>query len=91
MRTIEHWIDGKSTAGVSTTTSAVFNPATGAQSAEVLLGTSIDVDAAVAAATVAFADWGQSSISRRAKVLFSFRELVNARAQELAELITDSD
>ena len=89
VRTIEHWIDGKSTAGVSTTTSAVFNPATGAQSAEVLLGTSIDVDAAVAAATVAFADWGQSSISRRAKVLFSFRELVNARAQELAELITD--
>ena len=29
MRTIEHWIGGKATAGASTRTAPVFNPATG--------------------------------------------------------------
>ncbi|MFA7322921.1 MAG: CoA-acylating methylmalonate-semialdehyde dehydrogenase [Candidatus Nanopelagicales bacterium] len=89
MRTIDHWIDGRVTAGSSTQTSAVFNPASGMQQAQVLLGTAGDVDAAVAAAALAFPEWSQASISRRTKVLFAFRELVNARAAELAELITD--
>jgi malonate-semialdehyde dehydrogenase (acetylating)/methylmalonate-semialdehyde dehydrogenase len=66
VRTIEHWIDGKIASGAGTATSAVFNPATGAQQAQVILGTSREVDAAVAAAARAFVDWGQSSISRRA-------------------------
>ncbi|MSW66942.1 MAG: CoA-acylating methylmalonate-semialdehyde dehydrogenase [Actinobacteria bacterium] len=89
VRTIEHWIDGSFTHAVGSATSPVFNPATGQQQAQVALGTSTDVDAAVQSATRAFQEWGQSSLSRRTKVLFAFRELVNARAQELAELITD--
>ena len=67
----------------------MYNPATGQQQAHVVIGTASDVDAAVASAARAFEEWGQSSLSRRTKVLFAFRELVNARAQELAELITD--
>jgi malonate-semialdehyde dehydrogenase (acetylating) / methylmalonate-semialdehyde dehydrogenase len=89
LRTIEHWIAGKSTAGRSDRTAAVYNPATGQQQAEVLLATSEDVDAAVAAARDAFAEWSQTSISKRTKVLFAFRELVNRHADDLAELITD--
>lgn len=89
MRTIEHWIDGSFTHVAGTATSPVFNPATGQQQAQVLLGSATDVDAAVQCATRAFEEWGQSSLSRRTKVLFAFRELVNARAHELAELITD--
>ena len=89
MRSIEHWIDGSLTSGSGSGTSAVYNPATGQQQAQMVLGTSADVDAAVVSATRAFEEWGQSSLSRRTKVLFAFRELVNARAQELAELITD--
>ncbi|CAN5315530.1 CoA-acylating methylmalonate-semialdehyde dehydrogenase [soil metagenome] len=89
MKTIEHWIAGKSTSGRSDRTAAVFNPATGEQQAEVLLATQEDVDAAVAAAKEAFVEWSQTSVSKRAKILFAFRELVNARAGELAELITD--
>ena len=38
MRTIEHWIAGKTTAGSVDRTAAVFNPATGQQQAEVLPG-----------------------------------------------------
>jgi malonate-semialdehyde dehydrogenase (acetylating)/methylmalonate-semialdehyde dehydrogenase len=89
MRTIEHWIAGKPTPGTSTRTSRVWNPATGHQQAEVVLATSNDVDAAVAAARDAFVEWSQASLSRRSKVLFAFRELVNARVDQIAEAITD--
>ena len=89
MRTIEHWIAGKHQPGNSGRVAPVFNPATGEQQAEVLLGSVDDVGAAIAAATDAYADWSQTSTSRRSKVLFNFRELVNAHAAEIAELITD--
>ncbi|NUR06836.1 MAG: CoA-acylating methylmalonate-semialdehyde dehydrogenase [Nocardioidaceae bacterium] len=89
MRTVQHWIAGKATAGTADRTAPVFNPATGAQQAEVLLGSQADVGAAIAAAGEAFPEWSQTSLTKRAKVLFAFRELVNARAQEIAELITD--
>ena len=48
-----------------------------------------DVDSAVAAATAAYEDWSQASLSRRTKVLFAFRELVNARTDQLAEIVSD--
>jgi malonate-semialdehyde dehydrogenase (acetylating)/methylmalonate-semialdehyde dehydrogenase len=47
-----------------------------------------DVDAAVAAARTAFAAWRATSLAERARVLFRFREVVAARADELAALIT---
>src|SRR5680860_1090153 len=89
MRTIEHWVAGKTTTGVSDRTAAVYNPATGEQQAEVLLADVSDVEAAIAAASDAFPAWSQTSISKRTKVLFAFREIVNARAKEIASAITD--
>ena len=89
MRTIEHWIAGKSTTGISDRTAPVFNPATGEQQAEVLLADVSDVEAAIAASRDAFPVWSQTSISKRTKVLFAFREIVNARAEEIASAITD--
>jgi malonate-semialdehyde dehydrogenase (acetylating) / methylmalonate-semialdehyde dehydrogenase len=88
VRTIQHWIDGAETRGSSTRTSAVFDPATGDQQAEVVLAEPSDVDRAVAAAAAAFKEWGDISISRRTRVLFAFRELVNNRQEELAAAIT---
>ncbi|MDP9395225.1 MAG: CoA-acylating methylmalonate-semialdehyde dehydrogenase [Actinomycetota bacterium] len=89
MRTIPHWIGGKPTTGSSTRHSPVYDPATGQQQAEVVLATQADVDEAVRTARVAFAEWSQSSLSRRTKILFSFRELVNRRTGELAAVISD--
>jgi len=89
LRTIEHWIAGKPTAGRSDRTAAVYNPATGQQQSEVLLAAAEDVEDAIAAARDAFPEWSETSISKRAKILFAFRELVNRHANELAELITD--
>ncbi|MBC8093647.1 MAG: aldehyde dehydrogenase family protein, partial [Pseudonocardia sp.] len=89
MRTITHWIDGKPTPGTSGRTAPVWNPATGAQQAEVVLADTADVDTAVRSAAAAFEDWSQSSLSQRTSTLFAFRELVNARAGDLAEMISD--
>ena len=89
MKTVTHWIGGSPTEGTSTRRSQVWNPATGEVQAEVVLASSSDVDAAVKTASGAFETWSQSSLSARTKVMFAFRELVTARAQELAEVISD--
>jgi malonate-semialdehyde dehydrogenase (acetylating)/methylmalonate-semialdehyde dehydrogenase len=89
MRIIEHWIAGKTTAGTADRTAPVYNPATGQQSAEVVLGSRADVQAAIVAARDAFPVWSQTSVSRRSKVLFAFREQVNQAAGQIAESITD--
>jgi len=89
VRAIQHWIDGGTTVGRSARTGPVWNPATGEQQAEVVLANDTDVDSAVAAARQAFQTWSQTSLSARAKILFSFRQLVDARATQLAEIIAD--
>lgn len=87
--TIDHWIAGRATAGRSERTAPVYNPATGAVSGQVRLASRDDVADAVTVAADAFEGWAETSLSKRAKVLFAFRELVNAHADELAELIVD--
>jgi malonate-semialdehyde dehydrogenase (acetylating)/methylmalonate-semialdehyde dehydrogenase len=85
---ITHWIDGRPHDGSSGRSAPVFNPATGQVTAEVDLASAAEVDGAVASATAAAAQWRHSSLSRRAAVLFTFRELLHARAPELAAIIT---
>jgi malonate-semialdehyde dehydrogenase (acetylating)/methylmalonate-semialdehyde dehydrogenase len=89
LTTIEHWIGGGSTAGAAIRRGAVYNPATGRQQHEVVLAEPADVDAAVAAARTAFESWSQASLSARTKIMFNFRELVNAHVKPLAELVSD--
>jgi malonate-semialdehyde dehydrogenase (acetylating)/methylmalonate-semialdehyde dehydrogenase len=88
VKTIEHWVGGTRTSNGSAT-SPVWNPATGEQQAEVVLGSADDVRCAVDTASAAFAEWAQTSLSKRAKILFAFRELVNAHRRELAAVVTD--
>ncbi len=89
MTTIVHWVAGQPYAGSSERTAAVFNPATGQQQSEVLLGSAADAEAAIQAAWDAFPAWSQTSVSARTKILFAFRELVNANIPRLAEAISD--
>jgi malonate-semialdehyde dehydrogenase (acetylating)/methylmalonate-semialdehyde dehydrogenase len=89
MRTVEHWIGGTTSAGRSSRRGSVWNPATGEQQAEVVLASDDDVDTAVQAGKAAFEHWSQASLSQRTKVLFAFREIVNARIDEIAEVISD--
>jgi malonate-semialdehyde dehydrogenase (acetylating) / methylmalonate-semialdehyde dehydrogenase len=89
MKTIQHWIGGSGTAGASTRTAPVWNPATGEQQAEVLLAEQADVDLAVAAAAKVWDEWRDASLSRRTSVLFAFRQLLNEHIDELAAIVSD--
>ena len=85
---LDHWIDGAPYAGTSTRTGDVYDPARGVVSKQVRFGSAADVDAAVAAAAKAYTDWSQSSIAKRQQVMFGFRELLNNRRDELAQILT---
>ncbi len=88
MKTLNHWINGAATAGVSGRTGPVFNPATGEQIANVNLANNADVDAAVAAAQAALPAWSSIPPLRRARVMFRYNELILQHTDELAEMIT---
>ena len=86
--TLDHWIDGAPVEGESSRTSPVYDPAKGAVQKHVRMATAADVDAAVAAASAALPTWADTSLARRQAVMFAFRELLNARSGELAEILT---
>lgn len=85
---VNHYIGGASADGESTRTAPVYNPATGIVEKEVRLGSVADVDAAVEAAAAAFPGWADTSLSKRQSIIFTFRELLNSRKGELAEILT---
>ena len=85
---ITHWIDGKSWGGVADRGAEVYNPATGEVTGRVDFASASVLDEAVAAASAAFREWRHSSLTKRTQVLFSFRELLNSRKEELAAIIT---
>ncbi|HET9446978.1 MAG TPA: CoA-acylating methylmalonate-semialdehyde dehydrogenase, partial [Steroidobacteraceae bacterium] len=87
MNTIHHWVGGKAHTGDASRRAPVWNPATGEQRAEVILASRADVERAVATALRAYESWSLVSLSRRTRILFAFRELVNAHAQTIAESI----
>ncbi|KAA0925814.1 CoA-acylating methylmalonate-semialdehyde dehydrogenase [Rhodococcus sp. IEGM 1370] len=85
---IAHWLDGKTYSGTSDRTAAVTNPATGEVTGTLTLADQGDARAVIDAAAAAFPAWRDTSLAKRTSILFSFRELLNARKNELAEIIT---
>ncbi|HTW17391.1 MAG TPA: CoA-acylating methylmalonate-semialdehyde dehydrogenase [Nocardioides sp.] len=83
-----HWAGGAPYAGGSPRTADVTNPATGRVSGRVSLADESDAAHVIAAAAAAAPGWRDTSLARRTQVLFAFRELLNSRKGELAELIT---
>src|ERR1700735_4432138 len=73
---------------VSGKTFPVYNPATGEEIARVAEGDAADADLAVKAARKAFegGPWRRSTPSSRAKLVWRIADLIDANAQELAEL-----
>src|ERR1700728_1932 len=86
---VTHWIGGKPWTGEAERRGDIYNPATGHISGTVDFASTQDVDEAVKTAKEAAKTWGKVSLSKRATVLFAFRELVKNHATELAKLITD--
>ena len=85
---VAHWIDGKEQPGTSGRTAPVFDPALGTVSKNVSLADQAEIAAAIASAKAAFPAWRDLSMAKRQQVLFSFRELLNSRKGEMAEIIT---
>ena len=88
MTTITHWVNNEAYPGASGNTAPVTNPATGEVTGEVALGSVADARAVIDAAAAAFPTWRDTSLAKRTQILFTFRELLNARKGELAEIIT---
>src|SRR5690554_1103620 len=86
--TLSHYINGASADGTSTRTSPVFNPATGAVAKNVRLASTEDVGTAVAAAHAAYPEWRDTSQAKRQAIMYRFRELINERRDELADILT---
>ena len=87
MRTINHWINGQVAATTAERNGAVYDPATGRQTAQVAYATGDDVDAAVRAAQAAFPAWRDTSVVKRARVMFKFLDLLQRNRDDLARII----
>ena len=88
MRTIDHYGPGLSDGGAGTRRGEIFDPNTGRVQASVTLGTAADLDTAVAAAQAAQPGWAATNPQRRARVMFRFKELVEANMDALAHLLS---
>ena len=75
-------------AGTSDRQADVYNPATGAVTAQVALASAADVDRAVAAARAAQPAWGATPPAKRAEAMFAFRSLLKAHTEELAAMLS---
>ncbi len=87
-KTISHWVNNDIFTGSSDATAPVTNPASGAVTGQVALASVEDSRAVIEAAAAAFPAWRDTSLAKRTQILFAFRELLNARKGELAEIIT---
>ena len=87
MRVIDHLIVGRA-GSESARHGDVFDPNSGAVQARVVLGTAADLDVAVAAAQAVQPGWAATNPQRRARVMFRFKELVEANMDELARMLS---
>ncbi|MEY4232429.1 MAG: hypothetical protein RL144_629 [Actinomycetota bacterium] len=85
---ITHFVNGNSWNGKAERSGEVFNPATGEVTGHVDFASNAVVDEVVASAQKAFEEWRSTSLAKRTQILFAFREILNARKEEVAALIT---
>ena len=88
MKLVKHWIGDREHAAGSQRTGQVFDPATGEQTAEVVFATPEDVQLAVATARDAYVEWRLTSLARRQRIMFAFRDLLERHKDDMARLVT---
>ena len=89
LQTVAHFINGSEQPSKSGNFGPVFNPALGVPVRSVGFADTAEIQAAVAAARAALPSWANLSIAKRQAIMFRFRELLEARKGELAEIITE--
>jgi malonate-semialdehyde dehydrogenase (acetylating)/methylmalonate-semialdehyde dehydrogenase len=83
-----HFVAGRRVAGASGRDGAVFNPATGQPRGRVAFASPEETRAAITAAEAALPGWAATPPLQRARVMFRFKALLDARLDELAALLT---
>ena len=87
-KSYQHFINGQMVQGQSGRRSDIFNPSLGEVSGSVALATVAELNDAVAAAKAVLPEWSGMNPQRRARVLFNFKSLVEANAEELALILS---
>jgi malonate-semialdehyde dehydrogenase (acetylating)/methylmalonate-semialdehyde dehydrogenase len=88
MNLINHWINGAQTDVLPERTGPVYDPASGTIQAEVAMASSEQVDEAVAVASDAFPSWRDTPVTRRQRIMFAFRDLVDRHRADLARSLS---
>lgn len=86
MTTVGHLINGELRTDAKRTQD-VFNPSTGAVSKQVALASKATVEEAISAAQAAFPEWRNTPPSKRARVMFRFKALLEQNADRIVKLI----
>ena len=88
MKLIKHFLNGEQFTGQNSNIVEVYNPATGAVSAEVALASQQETEEAIRIAAEALPAWSTTPPLKRARVMFKFKELLEANLDTLAAMIT---
>jgi len=90
MDVLKNYINGQWSESVSKESNDVLNPASGELLAKVPWGpsTASDVEAAVAAASIAYQQWKDVPVLKRIQPLFKLKQLFEDNADEIARIIT---
>ena len=89
MRIVDHFVAGGTGSGSGTgRTHEIWNPSTGEVQAEVALGGAALLDRAVENAKKVQPDWAMTNPQKRARVMFRYKELIEANMDELARLLS---
>src|SRR5271168_4059803 len=88
MRTISHFINGKSVSRTAAETTPVYDPSTGQVQAHLEHGDAAILAEAVAVAKAAQPAWAALNPQQRARVIYKFKALIEEHRQELVHLMS---
>jgi len=81
MKVVGHFINGE-TCTPKGRMQDVYNPATGEAEKLVLLASKATVNDAIVSAQQAFPQWRNTPVSKRARIMFKFKSLLEEHAEE---------
>jgi malonate-semialdehyde dehydrogenase (acetylating)/methylmalonate-semialdehyde dehydrogenase len=87
MRQVHHFVSGRHGGGTARK-HGIWNPSTGEMQAEVALGDAALLDVAVENARKVQPEWARLNPQKRARVMFRYKELIEAHMDELARLLS---
>lgn len=85
---IKDYVNGEWIDSLASETREIRNPATGELLAEVPMGGADDIDRAVKAANAAFDEWRMVPPAKRARYLFTLKNLLEENKEELSRILT---